>query len=62
LILNFTRQLHLREAFRFPRSMLYSSNAGQKYDLAADSLGGSALFSYFGNRLGLTAYFYVDRI
>ena len=60
LILNFTRQLRLREAFRLSPDVLHSSSDGQKYDLAVDSLGGSASFKYFGNRRGLTAYSYVD--
>ena len=60
LILNFTRQLRLREAFRFSPDVLHSSSDGQKYDLAVDSLGGSASFKYFGNRRGLTTYSYVD--
>ena len=60
LILDFTRQLRLREAFRFSPDVLRSSSDGQKYDLAVDSLAGSASFKYFGNRRGLTAYSYVD--
>ncbi|RPD44082.1 Tn3 family transposase [Hymenobacter sediminis] len=60
LILNFTRQLRLRETFRLSPDVLHSSSDGQKYDLAVDSLGGSASFKYFGNRRGLTAYSYVD--
>jgi hypothetical protein len=58
LILNFTRQLRLREAFRFSPDVLRSD--GQQYDLAVDSLGGSASFKYFDNRRSLTAYSYVD--
>lgn len=60
LILAFTRQLRLRDAFRPSPDVLHSSSDGQKYDLAVDSLGGSASFKYFGNRRGLTAYSYVD--
>ena len=60
LILDFTCQLRLREVFRFSPDMLHSSSDGQKYDLAVESLGGSASFKYFGNRWGLTAYSYVD--
>jgi len=36
LVLDFTRQLRLREAFRFLPDVLHSSSDGQKYDLAVD--------------------------